>query len=182
MAVKPVLPALKWRASPNCDKRHALALDLIVIHDCQGGYEGSIQTFLGHGGANGRVSAHLVLKEDGSEATQMVGFRKNAWHCRAFNSRSIGVEMAGFEEKGFSVAEWDAAAAIAAYLCHRFAIPVQWAQHGKGPGICRHLDLGAAGGGHVDPTKDPHVWGSYLDLVSHHARLGAWPAEPWGRD
>jgi N-acetyl-anhydromuramyl-L-alanine amidase AmpD len=174
------LPPIKWLPSPNFSARvPGTKIDLIVTHSCEGTYEGAIGTFLGH---DRQVSAHLVLKEDGSEATQMVAIGQKAWHACAFNSRSIGLEMAGWEAKGIAAVEQGEAAAICAYLCHRYSIPVQWAQGGQGPGICRHFDLGRAGGGHVDWTQDPHVWAAFLDMVEVEYHAGQWPTEPWGRD
>lgn len=173
------LPPLKWLQSPNFSSRTA-KLDLLVIHDCQGGYQGSIATFEQAYSGN-PVSAHLVLREDGGEATQMVAYGKKAWHCCAYNSRSIGIEMAGFEEKGYADSEWGATAEITAYLCHRFGIPPRWAPHGDGAGVCRHLDLGAAGGGHVDPTQDPAVWASFVARVKTLYDAGGFPAQPWGK-
>ena len=34
------LPVLLWRPSPNFSGRHGMRVDLIVLHDCEGGYEG----------------------------------------------------------------------------------------------------------------------------------------------
>ncbi len=169
------LPLLKWHASPNFSKRLA-RVDLIVIHDTEGGYASAVSWFANrHSG----VSAHLVLKEDGSEATQMVAWSHKAWHACAFNSRSIGLEMAGFAKHGYSEKEWTAAAHIVAHLLHAHQIPVRWAEHGVGPGFCSHYDLGAAGGGHCDPTTDTAIWAAFVERVEQAARIGDFPAH-WG--
>ena len=63
------LPALLWKPSPNFSNRRGTRVDLIVLHDCEGGYEGSIEWFAM---SRSNVSAHLVVREDGNEATQMV--------------------------------------------------------------------------------------------------------------
>jgi hypothetical protein len=39
------LPAVLWKPSPNFSSRCGTRVDLIVLHDCEGGYEGSIQWF-----------------------------------------------------------------------------------------------------------------------------------------
>ena len=169
------LPKLLWKASPNFSSRTA-KIDLIVVHDCQGGYSGSIGAFLSRVGEGaGPVSAHYVLREDGLECTQMVDDSKKAWHAAAFNSRSIGLEIAGFEagtlknnlplKDSYSDAEWNAAELITAYLCKKHGIPAQWSQGGKGPGVARHLDLGRAGGGHTDPTRDEAKWAAFVARV-----------------
>lgn len=156
-----VLPKLHWIASPNFSKR-STPVDLIVVHDTEGGYQGAVAWF---SQAKSKVSAHFVLKEDGSEATQMVHLDDKAWHAVAFNGRSIGIEMAGFAKKGFSADEWHAAANIVAWLCKESKIPVVWAHHGVGPGFTSHYDLGAAGGGHSDPTTDTARWQQFVAMV-----------------
>ena len=170
------LPKLLWKPSPNFSQRTA-KVDLIVIHDCQGGYAGSIATFQDRDNGGRPVSAHYVLKEDGSEATQMVTLDKKAWHCVNFNSRSIGIEMAGWEAKGYAPSEWGSAEAMTAYLCHKIGIPIRWAEGGVGPGIARHFDLGAAGGGHQDPTLDTAVWLNFMAGVKVAYAKGGFPSD-----
>ena len=156
------LPPLKWRASPNFGARHGARVDLLVLHDTEGSYEGAVSWFAQE---RSKVSAHFVIKEDGSEATQMVDIADKAWHACAFNSRSIGFEMAGLAAKGFDAAEWQAAANIIAFHLHHLQIPCKWARGGVGPGFCSHYDLGKAGGGHSDPTTDSKVWAHFVALV-----------------
>jgi N-acetylmuramoyl-L-alanine amidase len=175
------LPALKWLPSPNYSNRSE-KIALVVCHDCEGSYKGSIATFLDAHRPN-PVSAHLVLREDGKEATQMVDFSKKAWHACNFNSESIGVEMAGYEARGYADSEWAAEANIVAYLLHRYDLPVRWAENGEGAGFCRHLDLGRAGGGHMDPTRDPQVWAGFCARVkAAYDAKDFGDALPWGRE
>lgn len=155
------LPKLHWIKSPNFSKRTA-PVDLIVCHDTEGGFAGAVSWF---SQPQSGVSAHFVLKEDGSEAVQMVHLDDKAWHAKAFNSRSIGIEMAGFASKGFSDAEWQSAANIVAWLLKEYSLPAQWAHHGQGQGFTSHYDLGAAGGGHSDPTTDSAKWQQFVALV-----------------
>jgi hypothetical protein len=157
------LPPIKWTSSPNFSSRGGQKVRLIVAHDCEGSYAGSIAWFAM---AKSRVSAHLVLKEDGSEATQMVAWGNKAWHACNFNSFSEGIEAAGFEAKGFDAAEWDALAALVAWRLHANGLPCQEA----GPandwtGFTEHANLGAAGGGHHDITEDPNVWAAFVARV-----------------
>lgn len=179
-----ILPALKTQWSPNHKARNT-RLDLLVLHDCQGGYSGSINTFLvPESKTKNPVSAHLVLKEDGSEATQMVKFSEEAWHARSFNARSIGLEMAGFAEKGYGETEWQAAANILAYLAFRFNIPVVAVKPDHNghvaSGICRHFDLGRAGGNHTDPTTDNTIWNGFMQRVEKAYQTVDMPTEVWG--
>lgn len=157
-----VLPKLHWVQSPNFSKRTA-PVDLIVLHDTEGGYTGAISWF---SQTKSQVSAHFVLREDGTEATQMVHLDDKAWHAKAFNSRSIGIEMAGFSSKGFAAVEWQAAANIVAWLLKEYNLPTRWAKGGQGSGFCSHYDLGAAGGGHRDPTTDAATWQRFVGNVA----------------
>jgi len=156
------LPPLKQTPSPNWSERVPATIDLVVIHDCEGDYLGSISWF---SQVKSRVSAHLVLNDDGSECTQMVPLLKKAWHAVDFNSRSIGVEMSGFVAKGFTPGELNADANIVAWLLKRFDIPCQDAHGGARPGFTSHFALGARGGGHVDPTTNPVIWAGYVARV-----------------
>lgn len=169
------LPPLKFIQSPNYSSRNGAKVRLVIIHDCEGSYSGSIAWFAQ---SRSQVSAHLVLREDGGEATQMVRFANKAWHACAFNTVSEGIEMAGFAAKGFSSPLWDAAAAIVAYRLKTNGLPLRWAEKGIGAGFCSHWDLGAEGGGHRDPTIDPNVWQSFAARVGKayaQDMPGSWP-------
>jgi N-acetyl-anhydromuramyl-L-alanine amidase AmpD len=170
------LPKLVTKLSPNYSSRNA-AISLIVLHDTEGGYQGAIATFMNH---HAEVSAHLVLREDGAECTQMVPYAEKAWACCAFNSVSLNLEMAGFIAKGYSAAEWTEAASITAYLAHRYDVPLRWAKTGHEAGICRHRDLGKAGGGHTDPCDDA-TFAKFLDHVQSISKGAEWPLDKWGQ-
>lgn len=173
-----VLPPLAWRESPNQSARdHGAKVDLIVVHDTEGGYEGAISWFAN---SHSEVSAHIVLKEDGSAATQMVPYARKAWHASQFNSRSIGLEMAGFAKQGYGQKEWAVAARIVAFLLHSHHLPARWAMGGGGSGFCRHYDLGEAGGGHRDPTTADAVWARFVHHVQDELKRGDF-RKLWGR-
>ena len=164
-----VLPKLRYVPSPNHSARTA-PVNLIVWHDCEGSYAGSVNWF---SQAQSGVSAHFVLKEDGTEVTQMVPYSGKAWHACDFNSRSIGLEMGGVAKRGFPDVEVKTAANVIAYLLHRFKLPCRFAAFGKGAGFCRHYDLGAEGGGHYDPVTDPKVWATFQAAVEAAYAAGA---------
>jgi N-acetyl-anhydromuramyl-L-alanine amidase AmpD len=166
------LPTLLWRPSPNFSNRRGARVDLIVLHDCEGGYDGSIRWFEMSGS---NVSAHYVVREDGGEATQMVDLADNAWHACAFNRRSVGVEMGGFASRGFDAPLLATTARMLAYLCYHLQIPVRHARAGVGPGITSHNDLGAAGGGHHDPSGDPIFMEKVVSMVDDEHRKGHFP-------
>ena len=67
-----------WRATPNFSSRPASAsgkVKMVIIHSCEGAYAGCwgwlVQKKAG-------VSAHYVVKEDGSEISQLVQEAKKA--------------------------------------------------------------------------------------------------------
>lgn len=156
------LPTLSWVASPNYSSRAGQRVRLIVAHDCEGSKPGSVSWFAM---ARSQVSAHIVLSEDGRQATQMVAWANKAWHACNFNPISEGIEMAGYSGKGFDAPEWDAAAAIVAFRLKANGLPPVWANGGAGEGFTSHYDLGAAGGGHNDPTTDSAVWAAFVKRV-----------------
>lgn len=170
-----VLPELKQVPSPNYSDRHGSPVNLIVLHDTEGGYEGSVSWFKN---PHSQVSAHVVVKEDGSEATQMVPYSKKAWHCAAFNSRSIGIELAGYFNHE-SDKQLRVAARIVAFFLHKYKLPAH-AVGQSGAGYTRHRDLGAAGGGHHDPFDDA-VWKKFQGYVSEEFKRGGFRPS-WGRD
>jgi N-acetylmuramoyl-L-alanine amidase len=165
------LPTLLWKPSPNFSQRTA-RVDLLVLHDCQGGYGASVNWFLRK---ESQVSAHFVCREDGGEVTQMVELADKAWHACAFNSRSVGWEMAGYAAKDFSDALLETTAEAFAYLCHHLQIPVRHARGGVGPGIESHWGLGRAGGGHSDPSRDPSFMDTFIARVATHSGRGDFP-------
>lgn len=168
------LPTLEFVASPNFSSRNGVKVDLIVCHDCEGNAAGAVNWFSQR---KSDVSAHLVIREDGAHAWQMVDFEDKAWHAVDFNSRSIGVEMGGFEAKGFAGGEWGMTANVVAYLLHKFGIPPVWSTNGEAAGFCSHRDLGRAGGGHVDPTKNLQIWQNFVAKVKNAYELA--PPEIW---
>ena len=142
------MPMMRVRQVPSPNYSPvAIRHDLIVLHMCEGSYAGSVAWLCD---ARSNASAHLCMKADGSEVTQLVPLSQKAWAQKAFNSAGVSVEIEGFTAQGMSDQTMLAAARIAAWLCRAYAIPPVWAQGGQGRGVCCHHDLGAAGGGHVD--------------------------------
>lgn len=162
------MPRLKWQASPNFDRGRSSKITLIVIHDTEGGYAGSISWFAQ---SASQVSAHFVLREDGAEATQMVRLADKAWHVAAFNSEAVGIEMAGYAAKGFAPAQLRKAARLAAYLCKRLGIPPKLS-YGSTPGVTFHQLLGEAGGGHHDPGFSEAQMKMFVALVKNEYDRG----------
>ena len=146
-----MLPSYHWTPSPNFSSRGGATVDTFVLHDCEGNEDGSISWFAQ---ARSRVSAHGVLSADGLRFTGMVAWANKAWHACNANPYSESLEMAGFEAKGFGSPEWQAAANVIAFRIKARGLPPKWTRGARG-GFCSHYDLGAMGGGHFDPTRDP---------------------------
>lgn len=157
------LPALRWLTSPNYSSRGGQRVRLIVWHDCEGSFGGSASWFAQ---ALSRVSANIVLSEDGAQAIQMVAWANKAWHACNFNPFSEGVEAAGYAAKGLGAPEWRALANIVAFRLKANGLPCQVATAANNwTGYCQHVDLGQAGGGHHDVTTDPNVRAAFDQMV-----------------
>jgi hypothetical protein len=156
------MPSVVQRPSPNYSPT-TITPRLIVVHRTEGAYEGAV-AFLCL--PSTPASAHIVIKADGSEVSQLVPFIMKAWHACLFNSVALGFEVEGFTANGLAEDTAQVVARIVAWACRAYDIPPVWAERGEGRGICTHHDLGPAGGGHVDicPVGDP-IWLHLVDLV-----------------
>lgn len=155
-----VLPPLKQRKSPNQSTR-SRPISLVVVHDTEGGYAGSVSWLCN---PRAEASAHVVLREDGGEATQLVAEAAKAWHASEYNSPGLGLEIAGSSRKGYPDKQLRVAARIVAYWCKKYGLPPKHVVPkfpGDGTkGFTYHSDLGVRGGGHTDPgfSKTRSLW------------------------
>lgn len=143
-----VLPDLRISSTPNRSTRHGARVQTVVVHDTEGAYAGAVSWLKD---PRARASAHVVVREDGKEATQLVGWEEKAWACESFNAVSDNIEMAGFVGH-FSRAQLGAVARIVAFRLHKRGLKPN---HSITNGYCFHSDLGAPGGGHHDPGLSP---------------------------
>lgn len=170
------LPPLDWRQSPNQSARRSVPY-LIVLHRPVGAYAGTV-AWLTNPASD--ASAHIVTN-GGEEAVQLVAWDRKAWACAAFNSASLNLEIDDDAWNGKDPDAFKTAARIVAYLCKRTGIPPKWTQEPThAPGVCRHLDLGRAGGGHSDPTADGQKWLAFMALVRIEFDRGGF-RPTWGR-
>jgi N-acetyl-anhydromuramyl-L-alanine amidase AmpD len=109
-----------------------------------------------------QVSAHYCV--DADTVVQCVREKDVAWHARGGNTRSIGVELAGFARQtgddwgdAYSSAVLARAVALVADVCLRRRIPVRWLAAddlvAARRGITGHADVSRAFGAsdHWDP-------------------------------
>ena len=160
-----VLPPLVQRKTPNQGSRHGVAITHLVWHATEGHYQPSINWLCD---PRAQASAHLVINEDGTQATQLVHLAAEAWHAAAWNPFSIGVEHASLHPGFTGRAQEEMSARVFAFLCHLYNIPPVFGLN-KPKGIVRHRDLGLAGGGHSDGPTDATWFQVFLPNV--HAEL-----------
>lgn len=167
-----VLPPLGQKKTPNQSSRNGVKPDLLVWHETAGAYTGSV-SWLCNPAA--QASAHVVVQEDGLGSTQLVHLADKAWHAVAYNSRGVGVEHANTTAKGYSTEQQlQVSARIFGWLCLHLNIPPKWSRTGADPGICRHLDLGALGGGHTQCGPGDKDWLRFLDMVHTEISRGGY--------
>lgn len=114
-----------WHGASNNytnGNRGAKEIDLIVVHVAEGSYSGTISWF---NTSYSDVSAHYVVGRKGQVA-QCVHNEDIAWHAGDWgvNTRSIGIEHAGYGDRPRTARQYRSSARLAAYLSKRFNIPV----------------------------------------------------------
>jgi N-acetyl-anhydromuramyl-L-alanine amidase AmpD len=157
--------------TPNKTKsnRTRATIDAIVIHDTEGRFIGSIRVLQR---AATRGSAHFVVSRRG-QIVQLVPVPDVAWHAGNawWNLHSIGIEHEGWAgRKAYTETEYRASAQLAAYLAHRWSIPIDRTH------IIGHAEVpdpnnpGRFGGfsHHTDPGPYWN-WPHYMSLVRHYA-------------
>ena len=132
-----VLAPLVQRRSPNQSSRRGTAITHLVLHATAGAYAGAIAwlctptTYNPDGSVKSGpdASAHLVIREDGGEATQLVHLAAKAWHAEAWNAFTVGVEHASLGRGFASSAQLAESARVFAWLCHDLGIPPVFGLH-----------------------------------------------------
>lgn len=144
--------------SPNFSSRGGSAVRLVVLHTAEGSR--TIES-LGNFFANpaNEVSSHAGADDKVNTVGIYVERQNKAWTAASFNPIAVQIEMCAFAN--WSTAEWDKHPNmldnVAKWIneeCMAFGIPIKRLSpseaQGNGRGVCQHIDLGAAGGGHVD--------------------------------
>jgi len=115
-------PAIKsFIESPNYSSRNGAGIDMIVLHcTTSAAVEGTISWFLDR---KSRVSAHYLVDKNG-DIYQMVRDECSAWHAKAMNARSIGIEHVGAATDRLTDAQSMASAHLVRWLSAEYGIPV----------------------------------------------------------
>jgi hypothetical protein len=163
----------KWIASPNYSSRGGSGVRLVVVHTAEGAR--TIEE-LGNffASASAGVSSHVGIDDKPGILGEYVKRPDKAWTQGNANPYSVSVELCAFA--AWSPDTWnkhqtmlETCAAWIAEECKHFAIPIRklgagQAQDGRSAGVCGHVDLGAAGGGHWDPGP-AFPWSRVLDMA-----------------
>lgn len=144
--------------SPNQSSRHGSSIRVIVLHATEGAFDGAVSWLCN---PQAQASAHLVISKTGRVA-RLVPDAAKAWHVAADNPFTLGIEQEGFSSQArWPEAQLQAVASWVAYWARTYDIPLV---HSTEHGVCRHMDLGATGGGHGDPG-DNYPFDHILDLA-----------------
>jgi N-acetyl-anhydromuramyl-L-alanine amidase AmpD len=179
-----------WKGSPNYSARPsgtAGKVSAVIIHTCEGGYAGCVG-WLRNTAAG--ASAHYVVKEDGSEISQLVREASKAWHIAAtYDSGLNGGAMAerdgtssnnftvGIEHGGYgSQASWasglvEASAKLTCDITRRHGI-VRDRKHIVGHGQLQPYNRS-------DPGPN-WPWTQYIERVKAACGDGTTPTSPTG--
>jgi hypothetical protein len=166
-----VLPPLDQLPTPNVSDRGGVTPNLLVLHETAGSYAGACSWLCN---PKAQASAHLVLREDGLRASQLVPLDRKAWSQCHFNPRGVSLELANTTAKGYATDhQLRVAARIFGWLIAvRGLASPRWSRDGATAGVCRHLDLGAAGCGHTQCGPSDDGWALFLGYLHHELARG----------
>lgn len=166
------LPPLQIDLSDNHSRRPSWwsKPEVVTVHTPQGGYAGAIATCKADRGDDS-VSYHCIVREDGHEATQLVPWKRKAWHAMDDNARSEGISAAGYaatfrprSEQGRRLAR------LVAYRLHVNGLPATWTRGRRGvKGFCRHADVQS---NRTDPTPNLARWLIFVYMVKRELKRG----------
>ena len=146
-------------ASPNYSSRGGATVRIICCHTAEGARTASdLGAFFANPGSG--VSSHTGIDDTENTVWEYVQRSGKAWTQANANPYCVSTELCAFAE--WSPAEWDRhpnmLANTAQWIAEEaryFGIPLvrlsaAQAQDGYSKGVCQHVDLGSAGGGHWD--------------------------------
>lgn len=138
----------------NYSARSSRPVRRFVVHTSEGSEASCIAWFRN---PRARVSAHYVVSLQG-RVTRMVPDMSVAYHARAYNADSIGIECEGYAGRNrWTTAQYQSLAALVRGLCDRYGIPKT-----------RQFVIGHSevpGSGKVDPGRF-FDWSRFMALVA----------------
>ena len=170
-----------WIPSPNCSSRQGASVRLIVVHTAEGAqtYQDLGRYFQTPGL---EASSHVGIDSTPGTIGEYVRRSDKAWTVASYNPVSVNAELCAFAD--WTTDQWfqhpamlencgrwiaEEAAALGIPIVRLSASEAQ----GSGRGVCGHVDLGSAGGGHHDPGPG-FPWNHVLSI----ARGGKPPPAP----
>ena len=126
----PDFPGAIWESTSctnKCDTTRTAGtavVDLIIIHDTEGGWDASVATLQNDAGK----SVHYLVDKDGSRVAQFVPETYTAWHAGNYyvNQRSVGIEHVGMasDPAGYSDGLYEKSAALVKNIRTRWKVPL----------------------------------------------------------
>jgi hypothetical protein len=153
-----------------------------VIHTAEGALSfEALGAFFADPDAN--VSSHTGIDDTPGVVGEYLEASGVAYTAASFNGCAVQTELCAFAAWG--AADWAAhdqmlenCALWIAEEAARFGIPIvkldAAGAQGGGRGVCGHVDLGAAGGGHTDPGP-AFPWGPVLELATGGGDMVPYP-------
>lgn len=147
-----------WIPSPNYSSRSGSGVRLIVLHTAEGAR--TIESLGGFFQGNVSASSHVGADDKVNTIGEYVKRNNKSWTQSAFNSVAVSIELCGFAS--WSRDEWmnnhhnmlENCAKWIAEEAKYYGLPITRLNasqaQGSGRGVCQHVDLGSAGGGHHD--------------------------------
>jgi hypothetical protein len=182
VGVRPPVVWLKGSGNFTHAHRQIQSVDKLVVHVTEGSFWGSVRWLKN---PRAHASSHYVVSRSG-KIVQLVHLSDIAWHAGHWgtNERSVGIEHEGFTygPAGFTRAQYEASARLAAWIARRSLMPID-RRH-----VIGHRDVpdGRGGRGGASHHTDPGPrwdWNRYLRLVRRYAgvvRLSVKPLVPEG--
>lgn len=169
-----------WIASPNHSARRG-QVRACIVHTAEGARSyRDLGSFFAN--SDNQVSSHTGIDDEKGVIGEYVSRADSAWTQAAYNSLAISTELCAAPIDSpypcgarWSTAEWNRHPNMLQNLadwireeCQHFGLPIQklsaaQAQAG-GRGVCGHVDLGSAGGGHYDPGPN-FPWGRVMAMA-----------------
>ncbi|MFB6841127.1 N-acetylmuramoyl-L-alanine amidase [Streptomyces sp. NPDC056361] len=126
--VKLSVPNSAGRKNYTAGDRPNQGVDIrqIVIHDTEGGYDGSLKVLTD---PTGPGSAHYLVRASDGLVTQMLENKNLAWHAGNWthNMHAIGVEHEGYaikEGSWYTEPQYRSSAALVKYLATTYGVPI----------------------------------------------------------
>ncbi|MGA7670771.1 MAG: peptidoglycan recognition family protein [Nitrolancea sp.] len=123
-------PNAMWLPSSNFDAgRRGNAVELIILHTTEAGYDSALGWLRGEAGgtSNRASSSHYLISADGRRLAQLVREADTAWGAGnlAYNRRAVNIEQEGYTDVGeFSADLYEVAARLVSCIAGRHGIPL----------------------------------------------------------